>query len=335
MKELLRIEENSGDFFFKYPQKLQVADDGSIFIYDNRQLLKFTPEGKFVKNLFKYGQGPGEILLLSNYIFSDNTLIIHDNMQSKVLVMNMAGNLLKEIKYTPRGEKTLIRYFRDHYYFVEKEPPDTGGVLKIADLDHLIVSVSSDGRNVTEKARFPLQYLMLKSGNQSFTSTWGHLVIKFDGPDRFYMSNTSEYMVKLFSLKEHKFLFQFKREFERIKVPPKTKKKRGKRPGYNKISIGGKFYDVPRPKYLNDIQTFFIVGNDVWVITSKVYREKGVVVDVFNKKGVYTDSFFLDCGEYGKPHRIPHWLRTYKNGHFYAVENIDDEYSIVKYTVSK
>src|SRR4030066_326691 len=61
LTDLWKITDDGGQFFFRHPHSLQVADDGSIFVADADQLLKFSLEGKFQKNLNKKGQGPGEI----------------------------------------------------------------------------------------------------------------------------------------------------------------------------------------------------------------------------------------------------------------------------------
>lgn len=61
LQEVLRITDESGDFYFKYPRDFMVAYDGSIFFRDDEQILKFSPEGNFISNFFKKGQGPGEI----------------------------------------------------------------------------------------------------------------------------------------------------------------------------------------------------------------------------------------------------------------------------------
>ena len=61
LTEVWRITDDSGAFFFKFPRDLRVADDGSVFLHDVDQFLKFSAEGIFLKNLFRKGQGPGEM----------------------------------------------------------------------------------------------------------------------------------------------------------------------------------------------------------------------------------------------------------------------------------
>ncbi len=60
--EVLSIsDEGRSDYYFKYPQQLATAPDGSLFVIDENQLLWFGPDGAFERNLFKKGQGPGEM----------------------------------------------------------------------------------------------------------------------------------------------------------------------------------------------------------------------------------------------------------------------------------
>ncbi len=56
--EVLAIsDEGRSDYYFKYPQQLATAPDGSLFVIDENQLLWFGPDGAFERNLFKKGQG--------------------------------------------------------------------------------------------------------------------------------------------------------------------------------------------------------------------------------------------------------------------------------------
>jgi hypothetical protein len=58
LTEVWRISDESGEFYFKYPRELKIADDGTIFLADAEQFLKFSADGKFLGNLYRKGQGP-------------------------------------------------------------------------------------------------------------------------------------------------------------------------------------------------------------------------------------------------------------------------------------
>ena len=66
LKEVMRIKEDGGEFYFKSP-RMQVGPDSSVYVWDEEQLLKFDPKGKFVRNFFHKGQGPGEFLHLAGF----------------------------------------------------------------------------------------------------------------------------------------------------------------------------------------------------------------------------------------------------------------------------
>lgn len=45
LEEVFRIKDEGANFYFKYPRKLKVATDGSFFVVDENQFLKFSPQG--------------------------------------------------------------------------------------------------------------------------------------------------------------------------------------------------------------------------------------------------------------------------------------------------
>ena len=59
LQEVFRITDESDDFYFKAPQSLKVDSEGNFLIIDDNQILKFSTDGRFLRNLFKKGQGPG------------------------------------------------------------------------------------------------------------------------------------------------------------------------------------------------------------------------------------------------------------------------------------
>jgi hypothetical protein len=61
LTEEWRITDEGGDFYLQAPRNLQTATDGSIFIADNDEFLRFSADGTFLNNIFKKGQGPGKV----------------------------------------------------------------------------------------------------------------------------------------------------------------------------------------------------------------------------------------------------------------------------------
>jgi hypothetical protein len=60
LKACWNISDEGGAFFLKYPYQLQIASDGSVFVADAGQFLKFSAEGRFSDSFYL---GPGRALL--------------------------------------------------------------------------------------------------------------------------------------------------------------------------------------------------------------------------------------------------------------------------------
>jgi len=100
LKEVLRITDESGDYYFKYPEDLKVAHDGRIFFRDEEQILKFSLEGKFISNFFKKGQGPGEISGWNKpFALCNDEIYIYDSTPNKIIHFNKGGNLIEEFSF--------------------------------------------------------------------------------------------------------------------------------------------------------------------------------------------------------------------------------------------
>jgi len=52
METVFRVVDREPDFYFKNPWGLVVAVDGSFALGDEGQLLKFAPDGTFIKNMW-------------------------------------------------------------------------------------------------------------------------------------------------------------------------------------------------------------------------------------------------------------------------------------------
>jgi hypothetical protein len=119
LNEVLRIKDEGKEFFFKLPWGLDAADDGSIFVQDMDKLYKFSPDGKFVKNMVRIGQGPGEITReIENFTVIDNTLILSCASMNKLVTVDLQGKFIKEL--IPKKKLSeLIAYYKNKYYFVD------------------------------------------------------------------------------------------------------------------------------------------------------------------------------------------------------------------------
>jgi hypothetical protein len=77
IKEVMRITDEEGDFYFKGPGRVKIAPDESIFLTTQDQFLHFDSNGKFLGNQKKKGEGPGEYTYIRNYFFAKNSIFIY------------------------------------------------------------------------------------------------------------------------------------------------------------------------------------------------------------------------------------------------------------------
>jgi len=92
--------------------------NGNLYIKDlNRQILIFNSEGKFIRNLAKTGDGPGELKFVNSMAINQESGLIYISSQYKILV-----------------------YSKDHEYLEEKSLPFRSNYLTV--LDNKLYAVS-------------------------------------------------------------------------------------------------------------------------------------------------------------------------------------------------
>ncbi|UCE41641.1 MAG: 6-bladed beta-propeller [Candidatus Aminicenantes bacterium] len=330
LKEIMRIDDKNEDYFFQYPHKMKVTSDGSLFVVDKNQFLKFDRNGNFMGNFFKHGQGPGELQFMENYILQEGSIVIFDRPLSKIMFLTQGGELMSELKLRIPGIDSFLTKYGENYIFFKSTPPETKGVPEIVELAENLISVKPDGESLNHIMAFPRPYMIMKAGNNSFINPWAGLHKCFRDDDTVFISHTPEYMIKLFSLKKKRVLFQFFRDYERVK-PNKETKKFVPGGNYGKISIGGAWFEPPVAKYHLDIQKMFQVKDKLWVITSTVDKKKGILVDVFDREGNYVDNFYLSYPEGVEPYSVSSWIKTASDDFIYTIEKGGtEEFFIVK-----
>ena len=121
LHQVLRIEDVQADYYLKSPRDIQIASDGSLFVVDEDQLLKFDANGQFIKNLYKKGQGPGELEGISDLIISDDALIILQGQPNKIMLMSHDGEFIREFRPQPRVDRLCT--FHDGIFVTARYGP--------------------------------------------------------------------------------------------------------------------------------------------------------------------------------------------------------------------
>jgi hypothetical protein len=311
VEEMFRITDESGEFFFEFPSGLQVADDGSIFLRDEDQLLKFARDGKFLKNLFKKGQGPGEIQSFFYFFhLTDENIFIYDPMRLRIIFMDQEGKLIEEYRLSERYIQ-FIGLWKDNFVLTKYFYPDmeerTG---KVFDVPGKIFIISKNGEIVNECSGIP--WKMFLHPNIGARVPLLSATITEDGKACF-ISDPEEYLVSVLDFEKLEFIRKFKRDYQRVKLPKREAPS-------SRSSI-----KIPEKVYKNDIVDLYNFKGKLWVETSTEDDKKGTLFDVFNREGLYIDSFWL--GVSGS------LINIHGDHLFVREQNEDGNISIVKYKV--
>jgi len=295
-KEVLVIsDESASDYYFKWPRGLATGPAGSLFVIDQDQLMQFGPDGRFLRNLFKKGQGPGEMAFVGGCVFSDENIIVQASSPYKLLWFDNQGVYEKEIPIrSDAGSIMNALFFRaGHVYLHAWSFPRGGAGSGIVDIPHHIFDMPESGGELRTLASFPTKSYTItsESGGGGMFSITSFRSAAFRGKD-LVISHTAEYLLKIYDPAADKILKEFRRAYERVKAEPLTEEQ--KKGG---LIIDGKHYGPPENKYESDIPGVLTRGGEIWAVTSTRDKAKGALIDVFDGGGVYQDAFYLNLGE--------------------------------------
>lgn len=304
IRSLAFAHDEAGKFIFKNPKNITVIDDGSFLVIDDSQSLKFGKDGKFLNIIVRRGEGPAEATYLNQIFKRKNDLVINTGFMSKLMFFDFDGKLEKEFRVpkmtSAKGLSTADSTFR---IFGSNSKNDL-----------LVITSSPWEREIDDKKQETKYAVMQLLENKE----WGKLSLEitiesfaFDTPvgkikltalqiisasdDKYiYFCNTARYEIKQYNIKEDKIEALWRRRYMSVKIPERDREKYE----FGATFYGGKkgktfHFKPPFRKYFPDIQRIFTVDDNLWIITSTVDKNKGVLVDVFDKKGNYLDNFYI------------------------------------------
>ena len=333
LKEVLKILDGGTDqYYFKYPRNLCIAPDESIFVQDENQILQFDKTGRFLRNYFKKGQGPGEMNYAGNIVFTDKNIIIQDSYLKKILWFDYGGRFIKDltIRQISGSILRLILFLNNVYYFDEWEFPSVKGEPDYIDVLDSILAISDSAEEIKSLMSFTVKKYVIPSshGGGGFFDIGRFMAISHQ--NRYLViSHTSEYLLKIYDPTRNQIVRTFKRAYERAKPPPEIDE--SKKSGF---IVKGKRFTAPEQKYLNDVANIFAQKDEIWIATSTDDKNKGQLIDVFNFEGIYIDSFYFKPPEKTKINFTQTDGCAVSGDFLYTIDkNEDGTYAIKKYQI--
>jgi len=320
VEEILRITDESGEFYFKYPYLIKVAFDDSLFMKDTNQLLRFDKKGQFLRNYFVKGQGPGEFNSVNNYYLIKDRLIIYDGTTKRITWLNFDGDLIKDFKIDLEVRLPDFLFFNNNtYYFLSRDHIITDEKPQIVDWPHRLLAVTQKGKAINELKVFPVKMYMLSSQYRAIWRPISQFVITLFNEEYLLVSHTQEYLINIFDFETQNVIRNFKRTYKRVKTPSETKERIGT------LRTERKEYPVPGIEFLCDVQNIFLFNDKIWIQTSTRVDNKGDLIDVFNIEGEFIDSFYIDINGT--------LVATHKDCIFVREKDKDELLSVVKYKI--
>jgi hypothetical protein len=337
-EEVLAIsDEGTSEFFFYWPRDPRTAPDGSLILSDKDQILLFDADGKFRRNFFKKGQGPGEVTYFDVCWPTDKSLIVQSVYPNKLIFFDHAGKYEREIRMGAlpgiRRPQARLRLVRGEEYFLEAwdSPPFEKEEPEFVDMPRMILALNAATGELKTLAAFSTKAYIQASpsgGGGAYYPVTNLIAVRFK-EKYLALAHTEGYLVKIYEPGTNTIVREFRRIYNRVKPEPLTEEQ--KKGG---AMIGGKPFRPPELKYQNDIKNIFAHGDEIWVVTSTTDKAKGFLIDIFDGAGVYRDCFWLKLPEAASKSLLSPGQSALDGEFLWVVEKSEDEtYAIKKYRV--
>lgn len=318
LKEVARITDEPGKFFFVGPIDVFAGEDGSVYVQDVKKLFKFDARGKFLKNLLKMGEGPGEINAdLPGVMVRRDDILLSGNR--KFIRIDLEGKLLEERNFGQFPVSNLLGFHGGRFFFLKRDLGEYPRITGIYEVDSRLVIFPEEGEMIETPYLMPVTVTMYFRPGVSSSSSISRMMPTWTGDRDVFLFHTPEYLIKHLDLEAGKVVRSFKREYDRVRYDARPPK------GYPQELI---------PKYHNDLCRLLWRNGELWAVTSTFDPKKGILVDVFSPEGKYLDNFYLPLFKIRKNNPQYYAPMALWGDLLYLLEaDEDDLISLVKYKI--
>jgi hypothetical protein len=295
---------------------------GGVFALDfkEQKIKAFDKAGKFLRQMGKPGQGPGELGMASGIqLMADGTLVVEDATNRRLAFFKPNGEFIKNISTS--GMLGLVNILMDGQgNFIAREMGITEGNAK------MFFEIKKFDSNLKptftlDKIEFPVP---IPGSGTKINILDMISAYQFSPAGNIYYGRNADYEIKVYN-PEGKLIRTIRKEYDRVKVTPADIDEMLERipsvtPGVN-IKEMFSFPEIFPPFQ------FILLDEQgrLYVRTFTKGKAKGeYIFDVFDADGVFFAQFVTKSD-----------LRVFKAGKAYGIEETDEGYQVIKrYTVS-
>lgn len=325
---------------FVMPIDLEIDSKGFLYICDARanNIKKFSEDGRFIKIIGRFGQGPGDLAFPMQICVTKDYLIVDEFFRNRRFsIFNLDGDFIKTIPFK-KGETNfvhieslpdgnLVAEIRDkrfskqnqhEKFFLQISSPELKPIKTIFETDMEKTNWIVDNVEISIGSPYPCAPVWEVSPD-------GKLVIGLP----------KEYKIFIDPIKETKTAIS--RPFKPIKTSKKEKEKwfEMMRKGWKNKEAERLFdkikKDIKFPEFKPVFDNILIdYEGNIWV---HLYREnpdeEKVTFDVFSKDGKFINTVKILNGEY------PYGAKMTRDGFWVKKEDEEGNIAFVKYRISE
>lgn len=319
MEEVMRIRDTGDRFFFENPIGLHVDAEGRIYYQEMRKLYVFDSNGKYLRNLYKKGEGPGELNdNLNDVLIRGDEIFLASSNFNKVIRVKKDGTFIEEIR--PQGMFwDLIGYRGDSFFVTQLERGTLERKSQLVEEDFVLCEVGKDGKMTKTDLRFPVTISRFFGNRAASLMNVSRIKTCPLSPSKIALIHSPAYSVKVLDLDKNQVVQDIRRDYPRLKYSKPWKSSRGG--------------TLPQPEFQNDVHDILVHGNRLWVVTCTYEKDKGLLTDVFDNDGVYLDNFFIPVRNVKKDDYV--FAPMAIGGGYLLIIERDEEglFSIAKYRI--
>ena len=293
------------------PYEISLGKDGSVYVLDwgDTCLRQFDAKGKFVRQIGRKGQGPGEYDVPAYFdLDAADNIFLADGRSLRVTRFDKAGKPVGQF----RLEKycTQIRVDRQgRLYLGENSSVDSGALS--SEFKEMVQQLTirrsgADGLNPLRIGPFIGQKFMIKAMGQNSMLSTSSPYSPMSGwdiaPDgRLFVGYNGKYDISVCD-SDGKVLFRFGREYMPLKI-------KSDRP----VRKGEEYYPAFAPDF------FFDDAGNSWFRLYKNEDDKEFRFDVFSPEGIYLKQVV-----------VPFRIYQVRNGKAYAIVETDEGFKSLR-----